>query len=255
MTSWDDLLPTNEAPDPDARTPQGLLEMLDAQAADLVSVATGGPKIEHVNARYVRRKKKLDRALRERGIARPFPFDDLWAWHGHYSQHLPTWAQRRKHIAGLAAPAREALEAVISGVQVHDPGSPREVSWADLDTRVDGVVTEFRDAKTRDDLQDVGRRCREVLIDAAKLLADPALVPEGHEAPKEADAKAWFEILLKTRAGGSSHRELRAFIPVAWNLAQKVTHGDIDRVDAYAAAQATVLIVRTLGQLVGAEDA
>jgi hypothetical protein len=30
-----------------------------------------------------------------------------------------------------------------------------------------------------------------------------------------------------------------------WDLAQKVTHGDISDVDAYASAQATVLVVRT----------
>ena len=34
-----------------------------------------------------------------------------------------------------------------------------------------------------------------------------------------------------------------------WDLAQKVTHGDIDRVDAFASAQATVLLVRTAQML------
>ncbi len=34
-----------------------------------------------------------------------------------------------------------------------------------------------------------------------------------------------------------------------WELAQKVTHGDIDDVDAFAAAQATVLIARTAQRL------
>jgi len=120
---------------------------------------------------------------------------------------------------------------------------------------VDGIVEEFRNAKTSDDLQDVGRRCREVLIDAAKLIADPILVPSGQEPPKAGDAKAWLELFLKARAARSSHRELRAFIPVTWDLAQKVTHGDVDRVDAYAAAQATVLIVRTLGQVVDQPEA
>lgn len=42
-----------------------------------------------------------------------------------------------------------------------------------------------------------------------------------------------------------------------WDLAQKVTHGDIDDVDAFAAAQATVLLVRTteliMGQIVDRE--
>jgi len=38
-------------------------------------------------------------------------------------------------------------------------------------------------------------------------------------------------------------------IRAAWELAQTVTHGDIDRVEAFAAAQATVLVVRTLQAL------
>jgi hypothetical protein len=41
-------------------------------------------------------------------------------------------------------------------------------------------------------------------------------------------------------------------LPVAWDLAQKVTHGDIEQVDAYAAAQATLLVVRVLQQLAAA---
>ena len=39
------------------------------------------------------------------------------------------------------------------------------------------------------------------------------------------------------------------FHPGGMDLAQKVTHGDIDRVDAFAAVQATVLVIRTLQQL------
>jgi len=58
-----------------------------------------------------------------------------------------------------------------------------------------------------------------------------------------------LELFLLARAAGRSHRELRAFVPTAWDLAQKVTHGDVDRVDTYAAAQATVLLVRVLQQL------
>ena len=44
---------------------------------------------------------------------------------------------------------------------------------------------------------------------------------------------------------------LRKFIRAAWELAQTVTHGDTERVEAFAAAQATVLIVRTLQALAG----
>jgi hypothetical protein len=235
--------------EPDARTLEELLQLLNTQAALLVSVATGGPRISGVNYKYQQRRRKLNAALKARGIKPPFPYEDLWAWHGEWSATLPDYRSRRVHINQLATPAREALEAAIEGIQVSDPGGIGQPTWASLDARVEGVANELRSASTLDDLQDVGRRCREILIDTARLLADPELVPAGKDLPKAGDAKAWLELFLAARAVGRSHRELRAFIPVAWDLAQKVTHGDIERVDAYAAAQATVLVVRTLQQL------
>lgn len=247
---WGPPLPEPEPePEPDERTVEGLLALLKTQAGLLVAVSTGGPRIQEVNIEYQERRRKLNAGLRRRGIDPPFPWDDLWAWYGEWSTELATYKERRLRIGEQARPVREALEAALVGVQVSDPGGVGHATWLSLDARVDGIVSELRDAQNRDDLQDVGRRCREVLIDTAKLLADPSLVPEGAEPPRAGDAKAWLELFLAARAAGRSHRELRAFIPPAWDLAQKVTHGDIERVDAYAAAQATVLVVRTLQQL------
>jgi hypothetical protein len=88
------------------------------------------------------------------------------------------------------------------------------------------------------------------MIDCARLLADPTLVPSDQAPPKKADAKAWLELFLAARAAESSRAELRDLVRAAWALAQKVTHGgNVRRVDAFAAAQATVLVVRTLQQL------
>lgn len=251
MSNWD-VSPWESDADTDAdpATVGGLLDLLDAQAALLVDVATGGSAIDRVNPRYKRRRRTLNQALQARGIAPPFPFDDLWAWRGDWkSRDIATYQGRRDRIAELARPAREALEAALGATQVADPGGGEDPTWAELDHRVAGVVRELAGASTRDDLQDVGRRCREILIDAAKLLADPSLVPDGAETPKAADAKAWLDMFLARYAAGRSHRELRAFVPSTWDLAQKVTHGDVDRVDAFAAAQATVLVVRVLQQL------
>jgi hypothetical protein len=112
-----------------------------------------------------------------------------------------------------------------------------------------GLVTELDGAISRDDLQDVGRRSREILIDCAKLLADPFLVPAGQAPPKAGDAKAWLDLFLTARTSGTHRDALRRFIRATWELAQTVTHGDIERVEAFAAAQATVLVVRTLQAL------
>ncbi|WP_031265495.1 hypothetical protein, partial [Dietzia sp. UCD-THP] len=55
---------------------------------------------------------------------------------------------------------------------------------------------------------------------------------------------------LDSRACGRDRSELRALMRKTWDLAQKVTHGDIDDVDSFAAAQATVLLVRTIELMV-----
>jgi hypothetical protein len=88
-----------------------------------------------------------------------------------------------------------------------------------------------------------------VLIESAEPLADPALVPAGLAAPKAGDAKAWLDLFLAEHAPGPSREELRTLVRATWDLAQKVTHADLGHIEAYAAAQATVLLARTLERL------
>lgn len=96
-----------------------------------------------------------------------------------------------------------------------------------------------------------GRRASEpgAVPGVAKLIADPALIPEKETAPKAAEAKAWLGYFLSKYAVGSVHAELRVLVKAAWDLANKVTHGDISHTDASAAAQAVVLVTRAVQQL------
>jgi hypothetical protein len=78
----------------------------------MVSVATGGPQIKTVNAAYKREHRALGAALRRLGIDYPNKFDDLWRWHGRWSDgSMPSYRDRRTFIAELFAPARQALAA------------------------------------------------------------------------------------------------------------------------------------------------
>jgi hypothetical protein len=239
----------DDEPEPDVATIDGLVQELEALSQLLISVATGGPRIDAVQGDYQHRRQRLVPALKRRGLEYPFPWSDLWQWYGHWSANLGSYASRRTYIRELISPTLEALERQRSGLSVTDPAIESASTWADLDARVAGLVNELSSASTPDDLQDVGRRAREVLIDCARLLADPSLVPTGAEPPKASDAKSWLDLFLVARAGGSGRAELRRLVRDAWDLAQKVTHGDLDIVDAFAAAQATVLVVRTLQEL------
>lgn len=239
----------DEEPEPDITTIDGLVQELEAQSQLLISVATGGPRIDSVQGDYQRRRQRLIPALKRRGLEYPFPWPDLWQWYGDWSANLGTYASRRTRVRELISPTLEGLERQRSGLSVTDPTLETPPSWASLDARVAGLANELSLASTPDDLQDVGRRSREVLIDCARLLADASLVPTGVQPPKASDAKSWLDLYLAANAAGSGRAELRRLARDAWDLAQKVTHGDLDRVDAFAAAQATVLVVRTLQEL------
>ncbi len=240
----------DEVDELDVDSIDGLIEELETQAALLISVATGGERIDTVKEQHRRRRQRLVPALKRRGLTYPFPWQDLWAWHGYWSSgKLPTYVSRRVQVRELVDPVIEALERQRSGLAVADPGSSAVESWADLNGRITGLTSELSQAVTQDDLQDVGRRAREILIDCAELLADPDLLPPGQTAPKAGDAKAWLDLFLAAHAPGSSREKLRKFVRATWDLAQKVTHADLGPIEAYATAQATVLLARTLERL------
>lgn len=131
----------------------------------------------------------------------------------------------------------ENQAALLTVVLPHAAAMP---TWADLDGRLAGLVAALADATSRDDLQDIGRHAREVMIDCARFLADPELAPDGHAPLKVADAKAWLDLFLAAWAAGPSRDELRRLVRDARDLAQKVTHGDLSRVHAFAVAQKAV---------------
>ena len=116
--------------------------------------------------------------------------------------------------------------------------------------RMAGLKNELDSASDLDGFQDVGRRCREIMKDAANVVFDDSMVPNGEDVPGRDDAKARINFYVRDRIAGSSYRDLRALVDRAYVLAQTATHSDSsDRIMAFASAQATVLVVRTLQQI------
>lgn len=229
-----------------------LRALLQRQANLIVETGTGGRPFRDVEPEYQETDAALVANFGRLGLAPPFPWRSLWEWYGFYSASLGTYQERRVYVRELTQQALEDLGRAENTDTVHDP-APHDATptWEGINARVAGLIKEYSAAQDMDAWQDVGRRSREILIDLGKLIADPELVPADVEPPKAADAKAWFDLALDSRARGSDRAELRAFMRRAWDLAQKVTHGDADSVGAFAAAQATVLLVRTSQKLLG----
>jgi hypothetical protein len=78
---------------------------ISAQKQLMIAVATGGPRIDSVNAEYIERRGLIAGALADRHLRDPNPFDDLWKSYGKWSAgDLPNYRSRREYIGEMYAP-------------------------------------------------------------------------------------------------------------------------------------------------------
>jgi hypothetical protein len=224
-----------------------MIELLEQQRSLLIDVATG-KAIPAVNDEYTQRRRLLAPALLRLGVEDPFPWRDLWQWYGFYKDEYPTYQSRRDLVHARSDQLLNELE-VRQSSDLSDWENPAE-SWEVIETRLDGLKVEFDGAKTLDDLQDVGRRSREILIDAANVAFHQWMLPKGVDLPSRNDAKRRIDYFLAEIAPGDSYEALRKVVRASHDLNNTVTHSaSVTRANAFAAAQATILVVRTLQHL------
>ncbi len=136
--------------------------------------------------------------------------------------------------------------ALIDAPAVHDIAERAGADWSAVESRLAETASALTSATTLDDYQDVGRRCREVVADAAAVVFDEAHVPTGEEVPGPRDAK---RILGNFMAANAPHirEESRRLVRAALDVMNATTHrSSAAEIDAAVSAQAAVLIVRTV---------
>ena len=236
--------------EPDGSTLEGLIFLIERQRDLIAAIATGTSITPAGNDAYREMRKRIRPALARLDIADPFPWPDLNQWWAYCSApRFTKYAERRVYVNDISEPVLDELEQRKSRVTDWVPPASAE-TWATIEVRLAGLKDRLDNARNLDDWQDIGRRSREVLIAATNVVFKDEMMQEGVMAPKAADAKARFDAVVDTLARGASHAELRQLMRAAWDLAQKVTHSSgISRVDAFAAAQSTVVIVRTLQEI------
>lgn len=209
---------TDDDPDePLGDTPEGLSRLLDLQLSLLIAVATGGPRIDDVNEQYKERRRKLNSGLKRLGLSAPFPWLDLWGWYGYWSANFSTYGERRAYVRELARPVTEQLEHIIDARPVDDAGTVGP-GWPDLEARLTEVKTRLNTANSLDDLQDVGRRTREIIIDLGQIAYTSDMLGEGEEEPQHANAKLMLTYAARALMPGRAHEEWRTLIRAAWDL-------------------------------------
>jgi len=143
----------------------------------------------------------------------------------------------------------------VAAAQGGAPTPSHQTRFAPYWRRWDQATESYDNAEEVEDYQAVGMKCRETLIQFAKSLAKPEMVPEGEEAPKRSDVIHWLELVANFVAKGQRNDDIRSYLKVvsknSWQLANWLTHtGAAVREDASFVLDATHHVLSAFGSAV-----
>ena len=247
---------TNHTINPTSRSSiKELLKQVELQKSLMISVSTGGPRIQTVDGEYKERKLEIASSLHDLWIEDPNPYPDLWSWYGKWSDgSLPTYQSRRQYISLLCQPLIESLAYRLHHSEPQPFKEP--TGWERVDRNIDKIVNQIAKAENEEDFQLVGLLCREALISIAQAVYDPIDNPslDGVEI-SETDAKRMLESYLVTELSGKSNEVPRKFAKTAYQLAVKLQHKRTASFrDAALCAEATRSIINTIAIISGQRD-
>ena len=205
-------------------TDEEFINELEVQRGLMVSVATGGPRIQEVNQEYIERRERIAGELRRRGLDDPNPHFDLWTWYGRWSAgDMPTWASRRTHLSEMYQPLIDQVRAGPSNVGAQVFEEP--TGWDRVDRGVYEIRRRLEQAENEEQFQSVGLLCREVLISLAQVVFDPRQhrVQDGVE-PSETDARRMLDAYIGTELAGGPNEGVRRHAKAALALANDLQH-------------------------------
>ena len=216
----------------------------------LVSVATGGPRINDVEQRYHQTFAMVAAELARLHIENPITFGSLWDWYGRWSSgDLPSYQSRREFIGAMVNP-------VINLVRTGHQELPEPTGWQ----RVDRCVGELRDrlasSSTEEQYQAVGLLGREALISLAQAVyvADRHPSLDGTQ-PSQTDGKRMLEAFIGVEMTGGANEEARRHARSALEFAVALQHRRTASFrDAAMCAEATTAVVNLVAIVAGRRD-
>ena len=197
---------------------QELLATLDVMRDTMISVSTGGARIESVNRAFQEQYRSVADALSFRNIENSLPYSDLWQWYGKWSSDLQGYASRRAFVADLFEPLiARARSARVS------QGEP--TGWERVDRTIQDARKRLVHARNEEQFQAIGLLCREALISLAQEVFDPAKHPtEPGIHVSKADFKRLIAAYIAVEMRGGAAEELRRHARTALDLALRLQH-------------------------------
>jgi len=232
-----------------------LIAEIEAQRSLMIAVATGGHRIQQVNAQYLERRGAIVGELRRRGLEDPNPHADLWAWYGRWSAgDMSSWHSRRNHLLEMYQPLLDQIRngPTATGAQVFE----EPTGWPRVDRGIYEIRRRLEQAETEEQFQAVGLLCREVLISVAQVVYDPQRHPaEDGVQPGATDAKRMLDSYIAAELAGGPHEGTRRHARAALTLANDIQHHrTAEYRQAALCAEATTSVVNLVAIISGRRD-
>lgn len=230
------------------------MQLIERMKSLMISVSTGGPRIQEVNPQYIAAAKTLDQYLSILGLDNPNSFRDLWEWYGRWSQSdLSSYASRRTFISQLYEHTLHEIE----NSQEEFTGDIYEpTGWDRVDRAIYEMKKRIAVADTEEKFQAIGMLGRETLITTAQQVFNKELHKTADGVvPSDTDAKRMLDAYFMHVLSGPANERYRKFAKSAIDLANHLTHDRMaERSDAemcITAVTAVINLVRTLSESSG----
>jgi hypothetical protein len=236
-------------------TSEELLKILELQKAVMISVSTGGERIQNENETYKERAQIIAEALSERNIDNPVSFGDLWEWYGKWSSgELPSYQSRRLYINKLFSPLVEVVKNEDSNTV--NPVFDSPTGWERVDRSMNEIKSRIRSARNEEQYQSIGLLSRETLISLAQVVyvEGEHLTLDGI-GPSKTDAKRMLEAYIAHILPGKTNENIRRHARASLELANDLTHRRTAEYRLAAmCAEATNAVVNIISIISGRRD-
>lgn len=236
-------------------TDADLIKQIEKLRNIMVSVSTGGERVDNVNAEYQSSYAEADAALQERGFENPNPYLDLWEWYGRWSSgDLPSYQSRRQYLAEMFSPILQRIRNQSSGRGIETSNEP--TGWPKVDRTIGEIRKRLAEARNEEHFQAVGLLCREALISLAQSVYDPT---KHHSLdgvkPSDTDAKRMLEGYVAAVLAGSTNEVVRKHARAAVDLAVELQHRRTATFrQAALCSEATASVVNVIAIISGRRD-
>jgi hypothetical protein len=231
-------------------TTEELIAALEKLRATLISVSTGGPRIQELEYPYSLNFNSVADELRARNIPNPIPFQTLWDWHGRWSQgDMPRYAQRRVFVAELINP-------LIETVRTGAAPTFAPTGWERIDRTVQRARDQLASAKDEEQFQNIGLLGRETLISLGQEVWNAQDHPSlDGVAISATDAKRQLEAYIAVELATGANEVARKHARAALDLAVALQHRRTANFrDAAMCLEATSSVVNLIAIVAGRRD-